>query len=811
VLNKVPKPPWISEEAWEIIQVAKSIALAEESAEGITKEILPKHLFQGYVMKARNSVIAALAGIGLSKEEAEKFIQSIMPEQPLPDPSGEERRLASMTEPIIRYARELAGSTQVNHHHIWISLCSALSELSDLKVWLIEKGLTEEYIHRLSEKARTQTHRSQFRHPTLKESELQILNKFCSRNLTELARQGRLTPAYGVEEIREQIIRCLLRKDRRSIVLTGPAGVGKTKLVEDLAIRIVKGEIPELEGCHVFELDLALFTRGTHLAGSRAERWSQLTDVLRAHPDEIILFIDELHTIVGLPLEGQAMDLANALKPLLVETRVRIIGATTPEEYRRHIEGDLALARRFTEIKVPEPDKDTMLRILKNIAPQYEEFHRVTYSGDALEEIYKLALTYMPNQFFPAKAVDLMDEVAVSVKMKKRNEEQPVILPEDVREILKQKLGVIELEGIFANSDRLIAELIKEKVVGQDHAAEKLADVIITSTFRYGGEERRGPRAVILFLGPPGVGKSYMAQVLSEILFPGRDSLLTLDMTEFGGSSAHAGEHARWRLLGPPPPYVGWEVGGLLTRHALQHPVSVVLIDEFEKADPEARNVLLKIFDEGWTQDGRGRIISFRGIYFILTANAGEKLWQKVDKIGFRPYDENKVITGIFPQEHLKKILLMEGFSPELLSRITHIIMFNPLSEKDLKEIARRKLAWLKDCALTEDFVLLEYDEEELSDWLVKRCGGQPDCRWLTAIFETFIETPLAKWRMNYRYHINTPAILTLKPIEDKVEFSISEISEERVLQKLFEQVDAVFKQRRQRQQAARVLLGTTG
>jgi ATP-dependent Clp protease ATP-binding subunit ClpC len=369
----------------------------------------------------------------------------------------------------------------------------------------------------------------------------------------------------------------------------------------------------------------------------------------------------------------------------------------------------------------------------------------------------------------------------------------------------------LDLPELSDDADKLdIAELIKEKVVGQDHAAEELANVIITSTFRYGREERKGPRAIILFLGPPGVGKSYMAQVLSEILFPGRDSLLVLDMTEFGGSSAHAGEHARWRLFGPPPPYVGWETGGLLTRHALQHPVSVVLIDEFEKADPEARNVLLKIFEEGLAQDGRGRVISFRGVYFILTANVNTR--QGINRIGFEHYNGNEIITGRVSQEHLKKMLLKKGFTPELLSRIgAHIIMFNPLSEENLKEIARRKLAWLRDCVLTEDFVLLDYDEEELSGWLVKQCGGHSDCRWLTAVFETFIETPLAKWRMNYRYRINTPAILILKPIEDKVQFTISE---ERVVPKLFEQVAAVFEhkeQRRQRQQAARVLLGTTG
>lgn len=342
------RPEWINEQAWDIIQTAKAIALAEEA-----EEILLQHLFQGIAIKASNLVKASLAAIGLSENDVDKHIQGIKPHSEFPsDTSTAQRFMSAQAEAVIRNARALASehpvgvSGQIAPIHLWVSICSVVSEFRE---WLLERGWSDDCIRKLPEVAKRQLPQKQAVRPALKQSELQVLNRFCSRNLTELARQGRLTPVYGVEEITEQIIRCLLRRDRRSIVLTGPAGVGKTKLVEDLALRIANGEIPELEGCHVFELDLALFTRGTHLAGSRAERWAQLTEVLRAHPEEVILFIDELHTIVGLPLEGQAMDLANALKPLLVETRVRIIGATTPEEYRRHIEGDPALARRFTE------------------------------------------------------------------------------------------------------------------------------------------------------------------------------------------------------------------------------------------------------------------------------------------------------------------------------------------------------------------------------------------------------------------------------------------------------------------------------
>ncbi len=815
------RPTWMTESTWEVFQVAKAIAVAEGA-----REILPRHLFQAFSEREGSLVKAAIGALGLGRGEAEVLLQGIKIGRALPEVASLQLPLSQRLGDIVRQAQQLAREYPVEGEriapiHLWVSLCLGLD---DFKAWLIERGWSEEVIRRLPETAKAQLpQRKQVSRPPLKESELQVLRRFCSRNLTELARQGRLTPAYEAEGITRRIIQCLLRKDKRSVVLTGPAGVGKTKLVEDIALRIVRGEIPELEGCLVFELDLALFTRGTHLAGSRAERWAQLTEVLRNHPEEIILFIDELHTIVGLPLEGQAMDLANALKPLLVDEKVRIIGATTPDEYRKYIEGDPALARRFSEVKVPEPDKETTLRILRRVAHQYEEYHGVRYPIDTLETIYDLARSYLPNLHFPAKAIDLMDEVGVQVRMRNRGgTEQPIVRPEDVREAIRGRWGIEP--GEFPSN---IADLIKERVVGQDHAAERLADIIITSAFRYRQEQRRGPRAVILLVGPPGVGKSYMAQVLSDILFPGRDSLLVLDMTEFGGSSAHAGEHARWRLLGPPPPYVGWETGGVLTSHVLSHPVSIVLVDEFEKAHPEARNVLLRIFDEGWAQDGRGRIVSFRETYFILTANAGRKLWEerREQSLGFRPEERvHRKDATILSDEEIRDALRRENFSPELLSRISHIVMFKSLSHEDLKKIAIQRLRALRESALMEDFLLLEYEEEAISDWLVKQLGPQPDCRRLAAIFESRIETPLAHWRLQsisdkmlvrrLPPEGNKILVLRLEPADQEVRLVVVQKPAGEVEQFLFEQVAAIFSKREreeQLRQITRFFLGTTG
>ena len=779
-----------SPRGFDILRVAKRCACSDGA-----QEISPIHLLQACVSSHPDLVRATLKDVSIGESQVQAFFSRAgLCQGPLQEPTAKKRLSASaaaLAERAEGLAREHPSDKQalLEPVHLWASACNT----GEIKLWLKrECGWNEADIRDLSSAAMKNLPLAQpVARSRLTDSELEVLNRFCHRNLTALAAAGRLSPAYGMDTAREQAARCLLKRDKRSLVATGPAGVGKTKLVEDLAIHIVRGEIPELSGCQVFELDLPQFTRGTHLVGSRAERWAQLTQVLRDHPDEIILFIDELHTIVGLAIEGQAMDLANVLKPLMVDDKVRIIGATTSEEYRRHIDGDPALARRFTEIKVPEPDRDTMLRLLAEIAPQYEAHHGVRYSPEALAAIYDLAFTYFPNQAFPAKGVDLLDEVGVHVRIGHRQTDSNTpkeVIVQDVSTTLQRVWGV---EPAAVEVD--IAALLKERVIGQDHAADRLADAVITSAMRFRNQRAAGPRAKILFLGPPGVGKSYMAEVLADILFPGRRNFLVMDMTEFSGQ--HAGEHARWRLLGPPPPYVGWENGGLLTCHALQNPVSVVLVDEFEKADPEARNILLRVFNDGWVQDGRGRIVSFKGIYFVITANAGRSLWDKVQKhIGF-VYDESSIRSGAeYSDAEIRTTLADEGFSPELLSRLSDIVAFNSLRPDDLARVASLKLAELRDNALVEDLTLLEYPEETLSQWLVQHARPAGDVRGLRAAFERYIETPVARWRWHNGPHDQAVA-LKLEPHDQQVRLIVETktTAGDRIDQLLFGRIASVF------------------
>ncbi len=799
----MPRLSYMTEETWGIVERAKAIAQAEGAG-----RLSSQHLFRACCAVGNELVLRTLHAAGASEEEAASNVRCIAPDVVLPEGELPPMEVDPEGEAILSKAKEYAeqhpgdAGGKVMPIHLWAGVCARLGELGP---WLEDRGWAGRHIAALNDAARMLLPP---RRSMIKPAELRVLKQYCHRHLTELARQAEITPAYGVDELREQMVLCLLRKDKRSIVLTGPAGVGKTKLAEDLAVRIAQGEVPEMRDCEVFELDLALFTRGTHHMGSRGERWAELTSVLRAHADRIILFIDELHTVVGLPLEGRAMDLANVLKPLLVNDRVRIIGATTPEEYRQYIDADRALARRFTEIRVTEPDKDSMLKIMREVAPHYERHHQVKYPRDTLESIYELARNYLPNQAFPSKAVDLVDEVGVIARLRARRDQdvmdpvqKPVINSEDIRRLVTRKWGV---ESTCVPGD--LAALMKEKVVGQDHAIDELADAIILSSAGYTQGQRKGPRALLLFLGPPGVGKSYTAQVLSDILFPGRDCLLTLDMTEFSGRTVHAGEHARWRLVGPPPPYVGWETGGVLTNHALQHPMSVVLVDEFEKAHEDARNIFLRIFDDGWIQDGRGRVVSFRGVFFILTANAGRPLWDTIrTKLGFHAPDETEV--PVSAAEHdvdsLKEELRThQGWAPELLSRIPHVTLFNALGRSELAEIARLQLAELRERMAIQDLVLLEY-EDELAEWLVDRCKERPDCRRLAAVLEALVETPLAYWRIRR----GDETLLKLSPGANKVEITAEETSSNQ----LFQRVAEIFAQREDQDKRRRQTKFTLG
>jgi ATP-dependent Clp protease ATP-binding subunit ClpC len=801
-------PAYISPEAWKVIQTAKTLALRDGAG-----ALLPHHLFEACVVEERDLVSNTLAPLCPADRSVERLLAALGTsgsEPAPPESSSTKLQVSPEAGQILARARELAErdtpgeSPSVAPAHLFATVCAGAAALEGR---LRQCGWPDDLIARLPEVSRRWVNAP----PAggLSTAEADILDRFCSRHLTRLARAGRLQAAHGTESVRWQIVNVLLKKNKRSVVLTGPAGVGKTKLVEDLSVAIARGQVPDLAGCSVYELDLVQFTRGTHLVGSQAERWAQLTGVLKAHSQDLILFIDELHTIVGLSMGGPAMDLANALKPLMVDDTLRLIGATTVEEYRRYIEGDPALARRFTEVRIPEPDREGTLAILRGVAPTYEAHHQVRYDEEALREIYDLASLYSPSQSFPAKGVDLMDEVGARVRVDRgaapaEGGRLPVTRA-DVRETIRRVRGVEPQEPAVD-----LAGLLKERVVGQDHAADRLADMIIVSRFRPETELHGRPRASILFVGPPGVGKSYMARALSDALFPGRGSLLTVDMTEFGGP--HAGEHTRFRLLGPPPPYAGWENGGLLTSHALLHPQAVVLVDELDKAAGEGRSIFLRILNDGSVQDGRGRIVSFKGMYFIFTANAGRRLWESLRRplVGYRAMQAPPQAGGRqVSDEEIREELRREGFAPEFLSRMSQVVLFRELTHLDLEAVAASELRRLGDHVLTTGAILLEYDEAALCRWLVARTPQPRDCRRVQATVEREVETPLAHWRI--ARPDRDPVILRIEPLDDRVQL-MAEREAASVAARLLSRVHEVFgrQQARLRQQrAAQAQFGT--
>lgn len=778
----------------ELMRAAKAVCLAEGA-----DQIGARHVFQACLAKAPDLAIATLRTAGLADDAAAKLVAAMTPRAAAPEEQATKRGLAADALEAVEAARQLAlqrpegAQPLIAPVHLWAALCASTPRLEG---WLRDRGWPQDALAALPQAAERQLPKAQAAIGLqLSEKELEVMQRLCPRQLSQMARSGAISTAWGVEDTRQSVVRCLLRRDKHGVVLTGRAGVGKTKLVEDLACRIASGEIEDLAGCEVFELDLVSLTRGTHLVGSQAERFAQLTEVLRAHPDHLILFIDEIHMIMGVSMGGDQMDLANALKPVLVDSKVRIIGATTAEEYGRHIEKDPALSRRFSEVKVPEPDRATMMQLLAEVAPKYEAHHGVAFTHEALQAVYDLTQRYLPNQAFPSKGVDLLDEAGVHVRMSSGRTEPgqppPEVTERDVGEALARVRGIVIDEPTVD-----LAELLNNRVVGQGEAAQMLADAVITSAGRFGSRRGKGPRATILFVGPPGVGKSYMAECLSDILSPGRRTMLTIDMAEFAGE--RTGEFAKHRLLGPSPPYVGWQDGGLLTSHVMQHPTSVVLVDEIDKAGTEARNIFLKILNDGWVQDGMRRIVSFQGVIFILTSNGARELWERgAPAIGFgtgRRTDSGVESPAKPSEDAVREALRHDGFAPELLSRVSHLVMFRRLDQAALLRLAGGLLNDTRDAALAAELALLEFDEESLAKWVVDKAGAEADARRVAAAFERHVETPLARWRWQ-RTGPAQPVRLHLAPAGATLELKpdVSAAAQEQVQRELMRQLARSF------------------
>ena len=571
-----------------------------------------------------------------------------------------------------------------------------------------------------------------------------VLDKF-GVNLTQMAREGKIDPVVGREQEIERVVQILSRRKKNNPILIGEAGVGKSAIIEGLALRIAGGEVPyTIADKTLFSLDVSSLVAGTKFRGEFEERMQQLLDELRKAKDTII-FIDEIHTIVGAGSTQGSLDTANILKPALARGELQTIGATTLDEYRENIESDSALERRFQKVVVEPTTPEQTLQILRNIAPHYEQHHKVRYTEEALQACVELTGRYITDRFFPDKAIDVLDEAgsrihlqsarepaelrqmetaldqvrrerreavkelvyekAASARLREialrsklgesRNEWQrsletnPVeITAEHIQQVITSMTGIPaeRISGGELTRLQTLCQHLSQRVVGQQEAVEKISRTIRRS--RAGLKDENRPIGVFLFVGPTGVGKTLLAKEVSKWLFDEQRGLIRIDMSEYSE------KHNVARLIGSPPGYVGYGEGGQLTEAVRRQPYAVILFDEIEKAHPEVFNSMLQIFDEGHLTDGSGRKVDFRNTIIIMTSNVGSRnVVKKSVQVGYSTVSQSATAAAT-PQCEYRKAL-EQTFAPEVLNRIDDIVLFRTLELSDVERIIELELQGL--------------------------------------------------------------------------------------------------------------------
>ena len=616
------------------------------------------------------------------------------------------------------------------------------------------------------------------------------LDKY-SRDLTQIARDGKLDPVIGRDGEITRMMQVLCRRTKNNPVLIGEAGVGKTAIVEGLAQRIANNDVPEiLSGKSVLSLDMGAMVAGSKFRGEFEERMKAVIDEVRKSEGSIILFIDELHTVIGAGNSQGAIDASNMLKPALARGELQCIGATTLDEYHKYIEKDAALERRFASVYVEEPSVENTIEMLKGLRTRYEEHHKIIFSDEALEAAARLSARYVTDRKLPDKAIDLMDEAAASLRVKlfslppdlkemktkldhmmeeeenagnDRNYEKAaelkaerlraqeayekmkndweasqkldeVVDVDDVAQIVGQWTGIPVSQMLQNEAERLLhmEEYLHKRIIGQNEAITAISDAIRRS--RTGLKDPKRPIGSFIFIGPSGVGKTELAKALAEFMFDDEDALIRLDMSEYRE------QHTVSRLFGAPPGYVGYEQGGQLTEAVRRRPYRVVLFDEIEKAHPEVWNSLLQILDDGRLTDGQGELVDFRNTVLIMTSNLGTEYINKSGSLGF-------LSSGSDSDDRDSKMkidkALKSTFRPEFLNRIDEIIMFTKLSLEEMESIVNLQLKELQERML-ENEVTMEL-EPEARKWLAS-IGYDPafGARPLRRALQKYIETPLS-------------------------------------------------------------------
>lgn len=732
----------------------KVLALAQEEASRLGHSgVGTEHILLGLVREGEGIAAKAIFSLGLSSENIQKEVEKIIGRgQGNSGGMAYTPRAKKVIELSIDEARKL-GHNYVGTEHILLGLIRegegvAARVLSNLGVSL--NKARQQVLQLLGGDVTDNNQESpqSANTPTLDS---------LARDLTQMARDGKLDPVIGRAKEIERVIQVLSRRTKNNPVLIGEPGVGKTAIAEGLAQRIIENEIPEtLRNKRVMVLDMGTVVAGTKYRGEFEDRLKKIMDEIR-QAGNIILFIDELHTLIGAGGAEGAIDASNILKPVLARGELQCIGATTLDEYRKHIEKDAALERRFQPITVDQPNVDDAIQILHGLRDRYEAHHRVKISDEALEAAVRLSDRYITDRFLPDKAIDLIDEAASRVRLRThtqppnlkeleekleeirfekesavqsqefekaaslRDKEQKlreeletsktewqqnqvkkdtIVTSEDIADIVSMWTGIPVRKLAEEESERLIKleELLHLRVIGQDEAVKAVSRAVRRA--RAGLKDPKRPIGSFIFLGPTGVGKTELARALAEAMFGDENAIIRIDMSEY------MERHTTSRLVGAPPGYVGYEEGGQLTEAVRRKPYSVILLDEIEKAHPEVFNVLLQLLDDGRLTDAKGRTVDFRNTVVIMTSNVGAQTIKKGGALGFTATRESDYI------DMKDKVMdeLKKQFRPEFLNRIDEMIVFHPLAEEHIQEIvnllAEELRKRLKEQAI--DFVLTE-------------------------------------------------------------------------------------------------------